>query len=342
MGVQQHWSLTASSNATADTTINAAERQAPSTLNDALRAMMAQYKKTVLDQNGTLLTAGTATALTLATNEVFTALTDGAMVRARFHVVPGAAATLAVDGLTAKPIQSIYGTALPANTLIAGAIYSLVYNATAGAWILHGAAGILNKAIGEVFDWPSTGSLPALCIEAQGQAISRTTYAALFNVYSTTHGAGDGSTTFNVPDYGGRVSVGKEAVATRVDNSVTGVDTTTVGDTGGADKIVLTAAQLAQHGHAAGTLAADAGGSHSHTLTADGYVYGSSAGGTSSFTLSCDGAGFTGGSGLSKTTSTVSAHTHAISGSTANAGNDGAHSNMPPTIVTRKVIFAGV
>src|SRR5688500_3675360 len=33
-----------------------------------------------------------------------------------------------------------------------------------------------------------------------GQAVSRTTYAALFTAISTTYGAGDGSTTFNLPD----------------------------------------------------------------------------------------------------------------------------------------------
>lgn len=42
----------------------------------------------------------------------------------------------------------------------------------------------------------------------QGQAINRATYAVLFAAIGTTHGAGDGSTTFNVPDMKGRVPVG--------------------------------------------------------------------------------------------------------------------------------------
>lgn len=37
-----------------------------------------------------------------------------------------------------------------------------------------------------------------------GQAVSRTTYAALFAAIGTAHGQGDGSTTFNVPDYRGQ------------------------------------------------------------------------------------------------------------------------------------------
>lgn len=41
-----------------------------------------------------------------------------------------------------------------------------------------------------------------------GTAVSRTTYAALFAVLGTTYGAGNGSTTFNVPDLRGRVPIG--------------------------------------------------------------------------------------------------------------------------------------
>lgn len=37
-----------------------------------------------------------------------------------------------------------------------------------------------------------------------GQAVSRTTYANLFNVYGTLFGSGDGSTTFNLPNYNAR------------------------------------------------------------------------------------------------------------------------------------------
>lgn len=40
-----------------------------------------------------------------------------------------------------------------------------------------------------------------LYLLADGSAKSRTTYAALFNVIGTTFGSGDGSTTFNLPDY---------------------------------------------------------------------------------------------------------------------------------------------
>ena len=43
---------------------------------------------------------------------------------------------------------------------------------------------------------------------SDGSAVSRTTYATLFAVVGTTYGAGDGSTTFNVPDLRGRAPIG--------------------------------------------------------------------------------------------------------------------------------------
>lgn len=49
------------------------------------------------------------------------------------------------------------------------------------------------------FDF-SENALPENCIWLEGQALSRTLYAKLFAIYGTTYGAGDGSTTFNVPD----------------------------------------------------------------------------------------------------------------------------------------------
>lgn len=51
-------------------------------------------------------------------------------------------------------------------------------------------------------------NIPSGWLEANGQAVSRTTYSALFAELGTTWGSGDGSTTFNVPDLRGRVVVG--------------------------------------------------------------------------------------------------------------------------------------
>lgn len=45
--------------------------------------------------------------------------------------------------------------------------------------------------------------VPAGYLELAGQAISRTTYSALYALFGTTYGVGDGSTTFNLPDLRG-------------------------------------------------------------------------------------------------------------------------------------------
>lgn len=50
----------------------------------------------------------------------------------------------------------------------------------------------------------SSGLVNGCYIECNGQAVSRTTYATLFALIGTTYGSGNGSTTFNVPDAGGR------------------------------------------------------------------------------------------------------------------------------------------
>ena len=53
-----------------------------------------------------------------------------------------------------------------------------------------------------------SGSLPANCIELRGQPVSRTSYNNLFAIYGTTYGVGDGSTTFNLPNFTDRALYG--------------------------------------------------------------------------------------------------------------------------------------
>jgi microcystin-dependent protein len=67
-----------------------------------------------------------------------------------------------------------------------------------GAMFPYAGSSAPSVAIGGVAAW-------LLC---DGSAVSRTTYAALFAVVSTTYGTGDGSTTFNLPDLRGRIPVG--------------------------------------------------------------------------------------------------------------------------------------
>jgi len=86
-----------------------------------------------------------------------------------------------------------------------------------------------------------------------GQAISRTTYSDLFTAIGTVYGAGDGSSTFGVPDLRGRTVAGQDDMggtsADRLTDQTGGVDGDTLGDTGGLQTHTLTTAQLAAHTH---------------------------------------------------------------------------------------------
>lgn len=64
-----------------------------------------------------------------------------------------------------------------------------------------------SQAAGEV-SFFAMSSAPTGWLKANGAAVSRTTYAALFTAIGTTFGAGDGSTTFNVPDLRGEFARG--------------------------------------------------------------------------------------------------------------------------------------
>ena len=130
------WSQTALSNTIADTTINFQEGQSPGSLNNSCRAMMAAVAKYRDDLSGNLVTGGTATALTLTTNQGLTALTDGFAVRARMNVTSGVDATINVDSLGAKQIRKVYGTNLPTGALLLNGVYSFVYDSTDDAWIV--------------------------------------------------------------------------------------------------------------------------------------------------------------------------------------------------------------
>jgi microcystin-dependent protein len=69
-----------------------------------------------------------------------------------------------------------------------------------------GAAALVMPS-GAMLQWP-TASAPTGFLLCTGAAVSRTIYAALFAVIGTTFGAGDGSTTFNLPDFDNRFPVG--------------------------------------------------------------------------------------------------------------------------------------
>lgn len=147
-------------------------------------------------------------------------------------------------------------------------------------------------------------SAPTGWLLCDGAAVSRTTYADLFAAISTTYGAGDGSTTFNVPNLKGRVPVGRDAAQGEFD---------TLGETGGAKTHTLSESEMPSHTHTQN--------SHSHGNSAVGYSIGA-------------------GSGGFQTTGsqTVSWNTNSTTATNQNTGGNGAHNNLQPYMALNYII----
>jgi len=78
-------------------------------------------------------------------------------------------------------------------------------------------------------------------LPCDGAAVARNTYNRLFGAIGTTYGAGDGTTTFNVPDFRGRVAVGA--------GTGTGLTARANGQTFGAETFTLATANMPSHAH---------------------------------------------------------------------------------------------
>ena len=155
---------------------------------------------------------------------------------------------------------------------------------------------------GSLLMWP-TASAPSGYLACDGTAVSRTTYASLFAVVSTTFGTGDGTTTFNLPNYTNRMPYG-----------------TTLGATGGsADAIVVS------HTHTATSTSTVTDPGHNHTPDGGGE-------------FRClnnsypQGGGYTGSGGSSPPTTSTATTGITVSTTTTNAstGTSGTNANLPP------------
>lgn len=239
------WSKTAAANATADNLVNWQEGQAPSSVNDSARAMMASAAKWRDDISGAIVTGGTSAAYMVSSNQNFVNASDFANQVIAFtpHVTNAAGpVTMTVDGFANLPVRTSPGKELAAGVLIQGTPYTATYNNTDGALYLHGFYGNpYNVPLGAMMDYTLPTTPNSSFVFPIGQAISRATYATLFAAMGTTYGAGDGSTTFNVPDLTGRVVAMKESSSTRLTTAAVGLDGATLGATTLGGNTIVTA-----------------------------------------------------------------------------------------------------
>ena len=149
--------------------------------------------------------------------------------------------------------------------------------------------------------WPTT-TAPTGYLLCNGAAVSRTTYATLFGVVGTTFGSGDGSTTFNLPNYQDRMPIGVNSIAA------------TIGATGGSSTTTLTTSNLPAHTHTA--TVTDPG--HLHTQTQYDQPGIGNAGG--------------GGARVNAQTANTGSATTGISVAVSTTGSSGTNANYQPYI----------
>ncbi|MGJ4954633.1 phage tail protein [Bradyrhizobium sp. HKCCYLRH2015] len=327
------WSQLAGNNGLADSSCQFPEGMAPSAVNDGVRGAMAAVAKYRDDTAGGITTAGTSSAYTLASYEQFDSLPHlaGQVVAFTPHATNAGACTLNVDGLGAKPLRSAPGVELPTGTIVQGTPYVALYNNSDGAFYLHGLFGNpYNIPIAGCIDYIAATAPNSYFALPYGQAISRTTYATLFSLIGTTYGPGDGSTTFNIPDFRGRVSACPDNMGGTTANRLTSGSMAAIrhslGGAGGEDAHILAQSELPTAIGATQSTSTIAQFTYDVTAHSNG-----SAGG-----FQAVGPGQIASSGLSGTVTTQPITIPSVS--VTNAGGGAAHNVMQPTLLVNRIL----
>lgn len=95
-----------------------------------------------------------------------------------------------------------------------------------------------SNTIAGIIQMYAGGSAPTNWLICDGSAVSRTTYSALFSVIGTTYGAGNGTTTFNIPNLQNKMPIG---LGSGLFNNLN--------NTGGSVTTTLTTNELPAHSH---------------------------------------------------------------------------------------------
>lgn len=119
-----------------------------------------------------------------------------------------AAARALLDDADATTMLSTLGLSANGKSLVTAADYAAmrtllsVYSTSQVDSAVAAAQAAATTPSGAVLPF-AMSTPPTGWLECNGSAVSRSTYAALFTAIGTTHGAGNGSTTFNLPDIRG-------------------------------------------------------------------------------------------------------------------------------------------
>lgn len=168
--------------------------------------------------------------------------------------------------------------------------------------------------VGEIRIWAGD-TAPDKWMICNGSVISRETYMDLFTEIGTTYGGGDGSTTFAIPNFKGRMPCGAG------ESTANGHVMHTLGISDGEEKHVLTSGELAAHAHTFSKATATTSGKYKKNAQS----------GSNTNRVDADG-----------TSSTTGPYTTTLSLTLNNTGSNTAHNNMPPYTNVNFIIYVGV
>ena len=253
-------------------------------------------------------------------------------------------------GNTAITVDSSGNTTLEDNITIKG--NTTIGDATSDTLTITATAdGSNNRSgiTGEIRMY-ATNSAPTGWLVCNGSAINTFTYKTLHAIISNTYGGtafnagvtdqSGASTTFNLPDFRGRVAIGVNG-----ESNLSGRGAKALASTGGADTHTLTEGELASHTHTISnhthsfSATTSTAGSHAHNYTNP--VIGSYAGPEEDgYGSAVDSPTTNGG-----TTTSAGSHNHSVSGTTgstaltpANTGSGSAHNNLQPYLTVNYII----
>ncbi|NDD53290.1 tail fiber protein [bacterium] len=230
----------------------------------------------LITRNYAGLTTGTSTAYIATPSPTWNAYTTSGLIVIIPHVTNTGASTLNVSGLGAKDLK-IANTALGSGVLQQNVPTVLAYTGTYFEVLLQN----VSIPVGQINAYAGA-SAPTGWLVCNGDPVSRTTYATLFGIISTTYGSGDGSTTFNLPDLRRRTPIG-----TGSSDSLGGSDAVAYASRSSTQSHTVpahyhgmgTGATLAvdiAHTHSSANITGTVGGSdgtHTHTITDPGHIH---------------------------------------------------------------------